>query len=324
MISGPTIPNTLGSLRELVVSQAGLIEHGLRVLSRDVVLGQDVGVDALACDASGAPVLLFVATPETGSHIPARVLESQTWLAKNAGFLARTLADPDFSVERSPRFLVVGLEILADTLSALKRLDIDGLVVLQLCSMTVGGRLRLGVSELHVSGQAAGAAPRDPFCVPVGFVDPAAQQLAARFLDLARRTDVRMTAVGDRFSRRLFLGGRPVAQLGMELGRLRVRFPDEFGVPAAELTEDSCARLVDQLLRAVLAIEIEATTEAVAAPAALEDDDPDGTELALAAGTEEPVVQEDRFSLEPIRRSVARAQLSREEFSALGDEGSES
>ena len=328
MISGPTIPNSLGSLRELILQQAGLIEHGLRVLSRDLVLGQDIDVDALACDASGAPVLLFVVTPETGAHLPSRVIESQTWLCKNARFLGETLADPDFNVDLPPRFLVIGLEILADTLAALKRLDVDGLAVLQLCSVTVGGRMRLGVTELHATGRPAKPGLADPFQVPEGIVEPAARLLAARFLDLARRADVRMAAVGDRFSRRLFLGGRAVAQLGMNSGQLLVRFPvegAEFEEVGNELTEDSCGSLVDRLLRTVLAIEIddasarEPAEEEIELPA-----DPDGEDLALAAAPPEPVVEEDRFSLEPIRRSVARAQLSREEFSALGDEGSDS
>jgi hypothetical protein len=45
-------------------------------------------------------------------------------------------------------------------------------------------------------------------------------------------------------------------------------------------------------------------------------------EPVLRAASETPLVIEDeeRFSLEPIRRSVVQAQLSPEEFEALGEE----
>ena len=51
-----------------------------------------------------------------------------------------------------------------------------------------------------------------------------------------------------------------------------------------------------------------------------------GTTSTTSPGQDSPAqaAPEDRFSLEPIRRSVARAQMSREEFSALGDDGSDS
>ena len=106
MISGPTIPNTLESIRDLLVHRVDLIEHGLRVISEDLVLGHDAAVDVLACDATGAPVMQFIAVPETAGQLPARVLGAQAWWRQNAGFLARELSDPHLRIELTPRFLV--------------------------------------------------------------------------------------------------------------------------------------------------------------------------------------------------------------------------
>jgi hypothetical protein len=293
------------------------------------------------------------------------VLGAQAWWRQNAGFLARELADPNLCIDSAPRFLVIGLDILADSLEELRRIRVEGLCVSQLCSFTAGGRLRLGLTTMLGSDPTAAAVGRAGFTVPAGIVDPGQRALVARFLDLMRRVDSGMTATGDRFSRRLFLGGRYVAQLGLLDGKLSVEFPalaDGFEGAWSELTESTCLAAVDRMLRVVLAIELVGDSDGnpdedaavdredppVADPdrkltAALESGaeagartpdvaapgDPDASESrALAISNVTPadgvVAEEDRFSLEPIRRSVARAQLSREEFSALGDERSDS
>ena len=354
MISGPTIPNNLGNLRDLVVSQIGLIEHGLRVLTQDLVLGHDALVDVLACDATGAPVLLFVAAPESAPGLPARVLGAQLWVRQNGSLLGEELADPDLCMEQPPRLVVVGLEILADTVADLRRREIDGLTILQFCSFTVGGRLRLGLSELLGDGLAG--APvlarggSDPFRVPSGIVEPPCRALCARFLDLCRKVDPRMTATGDRFSRRLFLGGRLVAALGMTAGKLRIHLPGlgpGIAEVEAELTQEICLDFVDRVLRFVLAMEVgvsgpgtdddfeitECVPASAAASAPMDGSAAGRADLSAGSPAGVPPVppepdprqgsEHDHSSLEPIRRSVANAQLSREEFSALG-EGSDS
>lgn len=365
MISGPSIPNTLDSLRDLLSRRAELIEHGLRVITDDLVLGTDTTIDVLSCDATGAPVLQFLAVPQTAATLPARVLGAVSWWRQNAGFLARELSDPHLNVGLPPRFLVIGLEIFADTLEELRRIRVDGLAVAQLCSLTVGGRLRVGLTAL-LEPDPTGS-PRDGFTVPEGIRDPRQRALAARFLDLMRRVDTGMSATGDRFSRRLLLHGGEVARLGLTDGELHVEFPnlvEGFEGRWMELTESTCLGAVDRMLRLVLAIELVAESEereaegdealppsrlgalvghavevAECVPArqrvgVAPTGVPRGVSTAAStaasngaqnrAAVDDADVEEDRFSLEPIRRSVARAQLSREEFSALGDEGSDS
>jgi hypothetical protein len=405
MICGPIIPNTLASLRDLIVQEASLIERGLHVVGQDLVLGSAAQVDALACDADGAPVLLFAAAPEVNGSLPARVLAARSWIAQNAAWLVDEIGDPSLRADRPPRCIVVGLEILADTLAELRRLEVDGLAVLQFSTFSLGGRQRLGLTELLGSTPAIVPRP-DPvgatdapglatgsFDVPPGIADVEDRTACARFLDLVRRVDSRLTATGDRFSRRLFLAGRLLAEVGLVAGRLTVRLPgtDCMAPSQSPLGLETCLSAVDRVLRMALDLEVGRSERGTDPPAATDRSadrsaDPHRTASApvhrshgLPAGrdpqphgearfTTEPIerrgalltaptsavqdppspasdlaachavpesqpdrvqsaprqgLDEDRFSLEPIRRSVARAQLSREEFSALGEDESE-
>lgn len=349
MISGPIIPNTLNNLRDLLVDRVDLIEHGLRVVTEDLVLGTEAAVDVLACDATGIPMLVFLAVPETAAQLPSRVLGAQSWLRQNAAFLGQELSDPQLRTDLAPRFLVVGLDIFAETLEELRRTKLEGLTVAQLCSFTLGGRLRMGLTSLFESDPTPVAAMRNAFTVPPGIVDPGQRALAARFLDLAKRVDIGMSASGDRFSKRLFLHGRDIARLGLAAGKLHVEFPalaEGFEEEWVELTDDSCRGAVDRILRLVLAIELAIADPATDVTQEADEDAghpseqfdigsfdpedlghaPQSHPVANPDPTESPAApdSEDRFSLEPIRRSVAKAQLSREEFSALGEEGSDS
>lgn len=346
MICGPFVPNTLASLRELIVQEAGRVEHGLRVLAEDLVLGQQGEVDALACDASGAAVLMFAAAPESNAGLSARVLMAHRWLKDNVAWLAEEVGDSGLRAELPPRIFVLGLEVLADTLVELRALGVPGLTVLQFCTFSLGRSQRVGVTVLHDAQQdardlASASAGTDPFRVPNGVVDPTNRVVAARFLDLLRKVDPRMTSTGDRFSRRLFLGGCLVAELAMTEGRLSVSFPpvDESGQEdALELTHDSCLSIVDLVLRMVLFLEVGPYLGLSATdpgPDAILDeplitgvDAADGRPVAedpqsdqtVQAGNPPVLDGQERFSLEPIRRAVVQAQLSREEFLALGED----
>ena len=347
MICGPLVPNTFSGLRQLISQEAGRIEHGMRVLAEDLVFGAQGEVDALACDASGATVLLFVAAPESSHSLVPRVLAAQRWIKDNVAWLAEEVGDSGLRAELPPRMFVIGLEVLADTVEELRELGLPGLSVLQFCSFSLGSRQRLGVTALldpqrDARALAATTTGGDPFRVPNGVVDPTNRAVAARFLDLLRKVDPRMTSTGDRFSRRLFLGGSMVAGLAMTDGRLFVSFPptEEPGdEEPVELTHASCLSVVDMVLRAVLLLEVgpclglsEPVTDEADEESARPADAHDGhSTLAREGGAPVPdlAVQEvagaalddqERFSLEPIRRSVVQAQLSREEFSALGED----
>jgi hypothetical protein len=353
MICGPIVPNTLTSLRDVIEQEVGRVERGLRVVATDIVFGHHGEVDVLACDASGAPVLIFAAAPETSAGLATRILSAHTWLLDNAAWLAAEVGESGLRPELGPRVLVIGLEILAGTVAELRVLGVPSLAVMQFSTFTMGGIRRLGVTTLHSEGCAAeevGSAgcAVDPFEVPNGVVEPASRAVAARFLDTLRKVDARMTSSGDRFSRCLSLGGSLVAELVMTDGRLYVNFPAsaELGPDVdLELTEDSCLSLVDIALRMVLLLEVgpdlglaeakpgsakpafSSQPRIVPSPdrTVVEDDghssDVAEPESVFRAASESPLVIEDeeRFSLEPIRRSVVQAQLSREEFEALGE-----
>ena len=327
MISGPTIPRTPDGVRGLIQRHLGVAERGLAVVVEDLELGQDCEVDALARDAAGAPVLVFAAVPEQGRSLSLRVLAAYTWFRSHGRFLVREYAEEGLDPAAPLRLLVLGLDFLADTVRDLESLGLRSLEVHQFCSFTVGGEMRLGVTRLlgdAAEAQAEAAVdagqPVRLFQVPSGLPPGPAADRCARFLDLVRRMDPRVTASGDRFSRQIHLGGKRLAELHVADGtpRVRVQGEEEHTLDC----EEDCSVVVDRLVRQVLAAERLPESTPRGAP-----------RLAHAARQEEQKemqegrqedrhdlhegLDEGRFSLEPIRQSVAAAKVSRDEYSAL-------
>ena len=346
MISGPTIPRTLNGVRGLIQRHLGLAERGLAMVAEDLELdpNSEAGgcdVDALARDAAGAPVLVFAAVPETGRGLSVRVLDAHAWFQRHGRFLVREFADrgldPGLDQSLDPasvRLAVFGLDFLAITLRDLERLALAELQVFEFCSFTVGGELRVGVTPLM--GGEAGPQPGEAsvqtadFRVPSGLPPGPAAERCAFFLDLVRRMDPRVTACGDRFSRQIRLHGNLLAELHVTDRTPRVRVPGDGELPLD--SQDACLAVVDRLVRQLLAAE-EATPAPVPAPvpgpaeslpaAALPTASALGAPAtprlapAPAAGERPEGLDEGRFSLEPIRQSVAAAKVSQDEYSAL-------
>lgn len=397
MISGPTIPNTVHGVRELLTRNAGLIEHGLEVLCEDLVLGEGVHVDVLARDASAAPVCVFIVVPELASGLAGRLLGARTWLQHHASWLAQGVDDPGLDVGKAPRFLVLGLEVPATLVEELRELPCPGLAVQQFCSYSIAGVRHLGVTDLIAAadplpsraglpqpesvaraGSAAGGAavlPRadaatgletpletsDTFTVPEGVTSSTDRAVCARFLDLCSRIDPGIRVQGDRFRRVLRYGNQELAELALQPEGLAVRVAGLDLGAGGLLHADNCVVLVDAVMRALLSAvagvrapterDAQQVSESRSSRAQLPSPQPQSSSrLGLApasefgrpadAGAAEEVVPTSadsqpgqsvsrppadrrRFSLEPIRRSVAAAQLSHEEFTALGEAGSD-
>jgi hypothetical protein len=336
MISGPTIPRTPAGVRGLIQRHLGAAERGLSVVVEDLELGDDCEVDALARDAAGAPVLVFGAVPGNGRSLSRRVLNAHTWFRSHGRFLVREYGEHGLDPAARVRLLVLGLDFLADTVRDLQSLGLEDLQVHEFCSFTVGGELRLGVTQLLGGETGAGiragtqagtraearaeAGTRDPaavFQVPSGMSPGPAADRCARFLDLVQRMDPRVTAWGDRFSRQINLGGHRLAELCVDGGVPRVRIHG--GGEQTLDTLDDCLAVVDRLVRRLLA------AEALPAPSARPSARASAPPQLTAAGPSDPRggshegLDEGRFSLEPIRQSVAAAKVSRDEYSALED-----
>lgn len=329
MISGPTIPRTPDGVRGLIQRHLGVAERGLSLVVENLELGRDCDVDALARDAAGAPVLVFAAAPDNGRSLSMRVLAAHTWFRSHGRFLVREYADEGLDPTAPLRLLVLGLDFLADTVRDLQSLGIQGLEVHQFCSFTVGGEMRLGVTRLlgaEAAAEAQAETARQPvrmFQVPSGLPPGPAAERCARFLDLVRRMDPRVTACGDRFSRQINLGGNRLAELHVADGTPRVRVAGEVegeGEGEAEHTLDcmeDCLAVVDRLVRQVLAAE--AVPQATRRGAPRLAGAPSPAHKPDRKGESHEGLDEGRFSLEPIRQSVAAAKVSRDEYSALED-----
>ncbi|MCA8956572.1 MAG: hypothetical protein KDC87_10895 [Planctomycetes bacterium] len=332
-------------MRELITRDAGLLEHGLEILSEDLVLGQDNVVDVLARDAAGAPVLLFTAAPERVARLRTDLCGAHSWMGDNAEFLVRELGDSVLRADLPPRCIVVGIEFLTETLRDLQGLGggLDVRVV-QVCWMHVGGRLRVGMTDLPSSAPGVSAPGgrtmdrpaalrrTDGWQIPPGVVAPGDRKVLALFLDLLQRVDHRLGATADRFSLHVSCAGTPIVVAGLVDGRLQAQFSvdSDGGEPVRmELDATSCHTVVDRVMRHVLA-RFESSTydcrtlrEVASDRPANERSDPRAVTIGLQGTGQTRRGSVDRFSLEPIRRMAAEAQLSRAEISALGEDCSD-
>jgi hypothetical protein len=139
------------------------------------------------------------------------------------------------------------------------------------------------------------------------------------FLDLVQRMDPRIGASGDRFCRQIRLHGQLLAELQVADRTPRVRVVGDGDYPLD--SQDDCLAVVDRLVRQLLsaAAEPAAEPEAQAGPGPATPRLAPGR-LASDAGPDADSpegLDEGRFSLEPIRQSVASAKVSRREYSAL-------
>lgn len=291
MISGPILTRTRDGLRNVLRQHLEGAERGLVVVQDDLLFEGGCRVDALARDAHGTPVLLFLVMPEEDRDLAGRVLDAQAWMTANPRLLAQALPLRGVRYDQAPRVVVVGFEIPEALLGRLATLRLPSLDVYQVSWFSAGGELKVGMVPLV---GAALAGEQDGFRVPAGIDDPRQRSLCSRFLDLLQRLDPGLEVFGDRFSRRFSLAGRAVGELRQVDGRLQFEVPR--GDQAAAVFELSswsdCEGAADAAMRRY---------------------------LACSVPTSEPVddlVGPPSFS--SIRRSVAQVQLSREEYSALG------
>ncbi|MHC4515697.1 MAG: hypothetical protein ACYS5W_18625, partial [Planctomycetota bacterium] len=248
MISGPTIPRTPDGVRGLIQRHLGVAERGLSLVVEDLELGDGCEVDALARDAAGAPVLVFGAVPGNSRGLAMRVLSAHAWFQSHGSFLVREYADHALDPAAPVRLVVLGLDFLADTVRDLESLALENLQVHQFCSFAVGGQLRVGVTQL-LGGEAEPQAAM--FQVPSGLTPGPAADRCARFLDLVRRMDPRVTTCGDRFSRQINLSGNLLAELFVADQTPRVKICGDGEHPLDSL--DDCLAVVDRLVRQLLA-----------------------------------------------------------------------
>lgn len=243
MIAGPILPRTVDGLWESVRQDPGRLERGLRIVRRELVLEGGLVVDALAADAVGAPVLLFVAMVDRDRQLPGRIAEARAWFARNASLLAPVLEGLGVRADVPPRIFVVGFEFTESCLERLREDAADDLAVFRIEGLYVDGVRHVGaVRVLGSTGDAALGA--EAHSTPAGH--------ARRLAELLQRLDPDLAVDGDRYSRTWRLDGTTVIRLERDARRLRAVVPGEDEV---ELwSGDEVVEAFDSAMRRYLAI----------------------------------------------------------------------
>ena len=206
MIAGPILPRTAEGLWNVVQDDASRIEHGMVLVRADLVLEGGLRIDALAADAAGRPVLVFLSMVESDHALPARIREARDWFARSALMLREVVAGFRLRLDLAPRVVVVGFEF---TERCLGRLGLDGdvdLMVVRVDALRIAGRVHVGTVVVHGASQTEAtwlsALPRGESHVKV-----------SRFTDLLHRLDDHLSIDGDRFARTWRCDGVPIARL---------------------------------------------------------------------------------------------------------------
>jgi len=299
MIRGPVQPMTRDGLMQLLRERADLLEHGLRIVSEAIDCSRGVlgPIDALARDAGGAPVLLFVAEPHDEVLVP-RVLAAHRFVERNGASLARAMPEVDVRFGQPFRCFVVGADLDSDLIEAMSRLRLPNLEIYELELFLVGAQERCVVRS------------RTPAIGPVPTLDAAVPAVARTIWDaivsLVTRIDPAIHLDGDRFSRRATYRGRVLCEFWCVDDHVFASLPGT--TPRLMQDGDDLRQFGDQAMRRFLALLSE--RDALV-----------GSMLArseLGAGTSTAAAGRD-LSLATLRASLSASRLSREEYSALGE-----
>ncbi|MFO1053176.1 MAG: hypothetical protein U1F36_13265 [Planctomycetota bacterium] len=242
MIAGPILPRTTEGLWSVVQDDAGRVEHGLVVIRRDLVLDGGLTIDALAADAAGRPVLLFLSLVEDDHALPARIAEARAWFARSAAMLREVVDGFRIRLDLPPRVIAIGFEFTERCLARLSS-DDDELMLVRVDAVRVAGRVHVGT--VVVRGAETGAwtdrlAARDD----VARVN--------RFVDLMQRLDDRMSIEGDRFARTWRCDGMPIASLHRETRAVHASVPGHATV--ALCSDEAVEDAVDLATRRYLGV----------------------------------------------------------------------
>lgn len=304
-MSGPIIPHTREALWQLLRSDPERVESGLRVFETDIVCGEDSRVDAFARDAAGDLVSIFLAPGDKA--LVGRIVETQSWLTRHRELLGELLNPGLFADDegrsRGLRSLVLGYRFAESLLDQLHGLHIDGLEVLEVDTLSVGGELRTAVRRVLGAEPALEA-------LPVGPRADSDRLQAQQFLDLLRRLEPDQWVRGDRYRRSVYTGSGLLGELRVRGARFAGRSPCGL---ERELTGDQeSAEVLDAILRyhVARAGSSDPPSSAQGPPAA----------ATPRARTDEPSAPATRVGPEPgYRRLMSLAEVSQEEFDAISD-----
>lgn len=302
MIWGPVFPLTRDSVWNLVRSEPVRIERGLRFVVESLDLGTgDLGVvDGLMRDAVGNPVLVFVSDANDCTLI-GRVVAAHAFWRRNHRGLARAIPEAQLRDASACRVLVVSAALPHDIGEMLGRLGIERLEILEIERFHIGKQDRLVLRNRKHEA----APPQAELEQLESAIAPASRKLLTTLSTLLGRLGPRIRIDGDRFSRHATSDGQVLCECWYADDAVHASMPDAQPVEIGSV--DDARAFVDLVARRHLALlRGEAERPAAAAPQSHTEDS-------------EPAAAPSRSGLDTLRASLSLAQLSREEWSALGD-----
>lgn len=321
MMRGPVLPQSRDALWALVSGRLEAIERGMALVFEgfDCADGQLGGIEGLARDAEGAPVLVVLARPEDPLLVP-RALDAMSFLARVGDALADAIPEAGFRRGVAGRVLVVAADGTAAACEPLLRHASARLQVCALEPFRVAGSERFAVRWL---GEAKSAIPAAAPVVAVAHVSEPArvaapspaqvQALWSNLKELCLRIDQGIRIDDDSERRRISWNGQHLAEVRESGGTLHGVLSD--GSSCALAAPADVGAFSNRVLRSysqLAGIVIQKRATPVPAP---RDEETNTAAPRLAAnGHGWP----PRASVEGLRAAAAAARLSPEEHSALG------
>lgn len=302
MIRGPVLPQQREALWSLVSGRLEVLERGLVLVFEglDCSGGQFGPVDGLARDVSGAPVLVVLAT-EGDALLAARVMGAVEFLERLGDALAQALPEAGLAAGATGRVVVVGAEAVWGALEKVRRMALRNVQVCCLESFRIAGSERFAVRWLpSVVGVAAEAPAPPEFAVPQD-----AQGHWQVLQGICQRLDPMVRLEGDRFVRRIRWRASTLGEVRVVAGRLQG--VDDAGASHDLVSPRSVHTFGDRLLRAFVRVT-GLNQSAAGVESTTRDSAP---RLAVSGRSASP-------RGESLRSALASAQLSPEEYSALG------
>lgn len=266
MIAGPILPRTADGLWEAIRKDPERLEHGLRVIRRELVLhaglapagrsgpaDEGLVIDAVGADAVGAPVLFFVAQIEQDRCLPARISEACDWFARNASMLTPILDGDGVRLDLAARVFVVGFEFTASCLDRLALLAqisaAGGRSAVDVSAFRIEGMVLDGVHHVGVARVLGGGGDARLAAAEGSEVGKRCEQLA----ELLECLDPELTQDAERFARTWRCQGTTILRLERNARRLRAVVPGHGGVEIVheEDLTDACDLAMRRYLHVV-------------------------------------------------------------------------
>jgi len=334
MMRGPVLPQSRDALWALVSERLEAIERGMALVFEDFDCadGKLGGIEGLARDVAGAPVLVVLARPDDPLLVP-RALDAVSFLARVGDVLADAIPEAGLGRGVAGRVLVIAVAGMAGVCEPLLRHASARLQICVLEPFRVAGSERFAVRWLADARRAtpalesvaapvavspAGAQPALEVAAAaeparVAALSPAqVQALWANLKELCLRIDQGIQIDDDSERRRISWNGQHLAEVRESGGALHGVLSD--GSSCTLAAPADVGAFSNRVLRSYSQLAgIVIRKRAATAPS--RDHESNSTASRHAArGLGKP----PRASAEGLRAAAAAARLSPEEHSALG------